>query len=895
MMKIGQKIIAMIAIGLLCSLGVGLMISMAAPTGGVAYWNFNESSGTTAADSWGSNPGAVNGAAWVAGKYGNGLSFNGTSNYVSVNKADIAVPWTAAMWVSRTDSTAASVALMGSTNAALKLEQYNNTNKVGYTKFGTADYTFNYTAPTGTWTHLAFVGTSSGVSLYVNGAFWESNSGVVNCPMTNVGCGRSGQDYLKGTLDDVKIYSRALSAQEILDVYNNVTSTPTPTPATTSTPTPTPGSTNTPTPTPTTGPTATPVSGNLALNKPVTASSVESGTSFTANLAVDGNTGTRWSSAYSDPQWIYVDLGQTYTVRSVKLVWEAAYAISYKIQVSSNASSWTDVYSTTSGSGGTVSLNVTPADGRYVRMYGTQRALTYGYSLWEFEVYNTTFPVNTPTPTPATTPGTTPPIIPRPVSYTAGTGNFTLASGTSIYVQGNSTAETDEIYKTGQYLAGKLNPSTGFNITVVKANNPPAGKLYLTTIGGDPTLGNEGYQLTVNSTGVTLSAYKPEGLFRGIQTIRQLLPADIEKSSLVTGVSWIMPCCTIRDYPTYAWRGMMLDVARHFFGVNDVKRTIDLMAQYKMNKFHLHLSDDQGWRIDITSWPDLALIGGSTQVGGATGSFYYTQAQYTDIVNYAKDRYITIIPEIDMPGHCNAALASYGVLNPDGQRKPLYTGTSVGFSSFMCQAEITYTFVGDVIRELAALTPGEYIHIGGDEASSTTQADYDYFIGRVNDIVAANGKKMIGWNPVDTPAGTHSDSMLQHWSGSLTSAQAKGMKIIMSPAAKAYIDMKYNSSNPIGLSWAGYNPTDDAYQWDPTNYALQSQSAGVECPLWTETVVTMDNIEYLTYPRLPGHAEVGWTPMSMRSWDEYKYRLKAHGPRMTNQGISYYADPVVPW
>jgi hexosaminidase len=753
---VSAVLVLVMAICLLSSAG-NLFLVNAAPTGGVAYWNFNEGTGTTAADSWGTNTGTLSGATWVAGKYGNGLSFNGTSNYVSVAKADIAVPWTAAMWVNRTDSTVASAALMGSTNVAIKLEQYNNTNKVGYTKFGTGDYTFNYTAPTGTWVHLAFVGTSSGVSLYVNGVFQVSNTGVINCPMTNIGCGKSGQDYLKGALDDVKIYNRALSTQEVLDLYNGVTTTPAPT----NTPTPTPATTATPTPTPATTATPTPT------------------------------------------------------------------------------------------------------------------------------------PATTATPTPATTP-TIPPIIPRPVSYTGGTGNFTLTGSTAIYVQGNNTAETDEIYKTGQYLAGKLNPSTGFSLSIVKASNPPSNSIYLTTVGGDPTLGNEGYSLNVTATAVTLSAYKPEGLFRGIQTLRQLLPADIEKSTVVTGVPWNMPCSTIRDYPSYSWRGMMLDVARHFQSITNVKRTIDLMAQYKMNKFHMHLSDDQGWRIDITSWPDLALIGGSTQVGGGAGG-YYTQAQYTDIVNYAKDRYIMIIPELDMPGHCNAALASYGQLNPDGLKKALYTGTSVGFSSYMCQSEITYTFLGDVIRELAAITPGDYIHIGGDEASSTTKTDYDYFIGRVNDIVAANGKKMIGWNPVDTPSGTHSDSMLQHWSGSLSSAQAKGMKIIMSPADKAYIDMKYDSSNPIGLTWSGYNPTDDAYQWDPTNYSAQSYDAGVECPLWSETVVTMADIEYLTYPRLPGHAEVGWTPVAMRSWNEYKYRLKAHGPRMTNQGINFYHDPVVPW
>ncbi|MCX7747051.1 MAG: family 20 glycosylhydrolase [Clostridia bacterium] len=509
----------------------------------------------------------------------------------------------------------------------------------------------------------------------------------------------------------------------------------------------------------------------------------------------------------------------------------------------------------------------------------------------------TTKPTDSPTPTPPDLPVPSPAaIIPKPVSYQLGRGYFTLTNSASIYVQGNSAVETDEINQIGQYLANKLKPSTRYSLNVVKSNTPAEGSIYLTTIGGASSMGNEGYTLEITLSGVKLTAYKPEGLFRGIQTIRQSLPAEIEKSTVVAGKQWLLPCSTINDNPTYPWRGAMLDVARHFFGVNDVKRCIDLMAQYKMNRFHMHLSDDQGWRIEIKSWPDLAKIGGSTQVGGGAGG-YYTQEQFIDLVNYAKERYITLVPEIDMPGHTNAALASYGQLNPDGQKKPLYTGMEVGFSTLMCRSEVTYTFVDDVVRELSGMTAGEYIHIGGDESHSTPKADYDYFVGRVKTIVNKYGKKMVGWDPVDTASGVGSESILQNWLGikGAVSAKSKGMKIIFSPSEKAYIDMKYNYSTPIGLTWAGYNPTDDAYQWDPTNYVPQNLVLGVECPLWTETITKMADIEFMTYPRLPGHAEIGWTPLSMRNWDEYKLRLKEHGPRMSNQGINFYRDTVVPW
>lgn len=632
-----------------------------------------------------------------------------------------------------------------------------------------------------------------------------------------------------------------------------------------------------------TTPTPPPSTANIALNKVAYASNEET-TNFTVNKAFDGDLNTRWATAWSDPQWVYVDLGSTLDVQRVKLRWESAYGKSYKIQVSNDTTNWTDVYSTTTGDGNIDDINVTPTKSRYVRMYGTQRGSQYGYSLYEFEVYQV----------PSTPLQQIPAIIPRPTSYVAGTGTFALSSTTSIYVQGNNTLETDALYKTGQYLASKLTVSTGYSISIVRGNTPPSGSIYLTTVSGSSSYGQEGYKLETTSNQVTLTGYTPEGVFRGIQTIRQLLPADIEKTTLVSGIQWTMPCSTITDSPVYAWRGYMLDVARHFIQANDVKKVIDNLAQYKINKVHLHLSDDQGWRLEIKSWPNLALIGGSTQVGGGAGG-YYTQEQYTDIVNYAQDRYITIVPEFDMPGHVNAALASYGELNPDGKPKQLYTGTNVGFSTLMCRQEITFTFVSDVVREVAALTPGQYIHLGGDEASSTSQADYEYFIGRVSDIVANNGKKLIGWNGTDVPSGAHLDSLMQHWTGSVSSAVSKGIKIIASPSSYAYLDMKYNTSTPIGLTWAGYIPTDKAYNWDVTNVAAASNIIGVEACLWSETVTNLNDVEFMTFPRMLCYAEIGWTPQDSRNWDDFKLRLKVHGTRMGYKGINFYRDPVVTW
>ena len=245
-----------------------------------------------------------------------------------------------------------------------------------------------------------------------------------------------------------------------------------------------------------------------------------------------------------------------------------------------------------------------------------------------------------------------------------------------------------------------------------------------------------------------------------MQTLRQLLPAAVEKDTVQPG-PWQIAGGTVTDTPRYAYRGAMLDVSRHFFTVDQVKRYIDQLALYKINKLHLHLSDDQGWRIAIDSWPRLATYGGSTQVGGGPGG-YYTKADYQEIVRYAASRYLEVVPEIDMPGHTNAALASYAELNCDGVAPPLYTGTEVGFSSLCVDKDVTYDFVDDVVRELAALTPGRYLHIGGDEAHSTSHADYVAFMDRVQPVVAKYGKTVIGWHQL-TGAAPARGALAQYW------------------------------------------------------------------------------------------------------------------------------------
>jgi hexosaminidase len=414
---------------------------------------------------------------------------------------------------------------------------------------------------------------------------------------------------------------------------------------------------------------------------------------------------------------------------------------------------------------------------------------------------------------------------------------------------------------------------------------------------GNKTLGEEGYILDIAEDQLKLSAMKPAGLFRGVQTIRQLLPARIELDSVQKG-PWEISTGKITDYPNYAYRGSMLDVGRHFFGVDDVKRYIDLIALYKMNIMHLHLSDDQGWRIEIKSWPNLATYGGSTEVGGGKGG-YYTQEQYKDIVKYAQERYITIIPEIDMPGHTNAALASYPELNCNGKAPELYSGTSVGFSTLCAQKEITYKFIDDVIRELSAITPGPYIHIGGDESHATKKEDYITIINKVQDIVKSHGKEMIGWDET-SQAVLKPNAVAQYWANAVfaKAAAAQGAKIIMSPAKKVYLDMSYDSTTKLGLHWAAYIEVDSAYIWDPATRApgiTRENILGIEAPLWTETITNMDEIEFMVFPRIIGHAEIGWSPAEGRNWDEYKIRLGKQAPLLNALDINFYKSRLVPW
>jgi len=497
-------------------------------------------------------------------------------------------------------------------------------------------------------------------------------------------------------------------------------------------------------------------------------------------------------------------------------------------------------------------------------------------------------------PTTATRPVVTgPQVIPAPASLTMGAGApFEVTRATSIVVDGSSP----EVTAIAQGLGALMRKSTGFPLLVSTADTV-ANKIQLRLAADRTSLGEEGYELTAAPNSLTLIANRPAGLFRGVQTLRQLLPFDIDAQMGSARAGWTIPALSIVDQPRFAWRGAMLDVARHFFTVREVQQYIDLLALYKMNVLHLHLSDDQGWRIVINSRPKLATIGGSTQVGGGPGGFY-TQQDYQAIVRYAQDRYITVVPEIDMPAHTNAALVAYPEVSCSVRPTQLYTETDVGWSALCVDKEETYALAEDIIREISAITPGPYFHIGGDEVQALTHEQYVRFIERVQKIVNSHGKKMIGWEEI-TKAKLDPGTLAQQWkSDSATAALQYGAKLIMSPAKKIYLDMKYTPATELGLSWAAFVEVRDAYDWDPATYMAgvsENSIIGLEAPLWSETVKNITAVQYLVMPRLPAVAEVGWTPQRLRDWENFRVRLATHAPRWNLLGVNYYRSPQIPW
>ncbi|PPK65907.1 beta-N-acetylhexosaminidase [Actinokineospora auranticolor] len=505
-------------------------------------------------------------------------------------------------------------------------------------------------------------------------------------------------------------------------------------------------------------------------------------------------------------------------------------------------------------------------------------------------------------------------LLPKPVEAKAsGRAPFTITEDTRVVARGGARP-------VGDYLAALLRPATGYRLPVT-SGHPGRGDIVLDLGRGKAPEGHggEGYRLVTDERSATISAETPAGLFLGVQTLRQLLPAWVESRVRVDG-PWRVQAATVSDYPRFAYRGVMLDVARSYLSVAEVKRYIDNAVRFKINTLHLHLTDDQAWRIAISTPQDnpsgldyealtrVGSQGGSDRLGNGTplgtgpairGS--YTQRDYAEIVAHAKSRFVTVVPEIDGPGHTNAALAALPRLNPDGVAKPMNNTADVGYSTLDANSEITYEFTRTVYSQIAALTPGPYLHIGGDEAHVTGHENYLTYIRRLLPQVAALGKTPVGWNEyadADLPPG----AVIQVWRAAsmekVLRQVARGAKVVMSPAPTTYLDQKYEPSSPIGLSWACRNACDfdTYYNWEPVRDGLtESDVLGVTAPLWSETIRGLPQAEWLTYPRLVSAAEIAWSPRSARDLTDFTARLATLGSRLTIAGVNFRPSPAIAW
>ncbi|MBX3313820.1 MAG: beta-N-acetylhexosaminidase [Actinobacteria bacterium] len=483
-------------------------------------------------------------------------------------------------------------------------------------------------------------------------------------------------------------------------------------------------------------------------------------------------------------------------------------------------------------------------------------------------------------------------LVPTPTSVEPGTGTLVLGSDTVVVAPSGGRAD-DAI----ALLRTAVGASSGLDLPV-RTERDVADGPSITFVGpADPdALGEEGYELSITNDGVEVRAGSHDGFVWAVQTLLQALPAEAVGPSGGER-SFALPVGVVRDAPRYPWRGAMLDVARHFFGPDDVEAFVDLLSAYKLNRLHLHLSDDQGWRIEIRAHPELAEVGGASAVGGGPGGSFI-QEQYRGIVEYARRRGVTVVPEIDTPGHTNAALHAVPALNGDGSAPEAYRGVRVGFSSLCVTDEFTFEWWDDVVRELAALTPGRWIHLGGDESNATEHEDYRRYVARASRIVVDHGKVPIGWEEIgaaDLPDGT----IAQHWldPAKAVAAAGRGASLVLSPASHTYLDICHVEGGP-GNPWAGTVSARDVYDWDPATLldgVPDEQVLGVEGPLWTELVEDRATIQERTIPRLPALAEVGWSEQSARCWDEFRARISVHAERWDLLHWAWTRDAGIDW
>ncbi|MAS38320.1 MAG: beta-N-acetylglucosaminidase [Anaerolineaceae bacterium] len=509
-----------------------------------------------------------------------------------------------------------------------------------------------------------------------------------------------------------------------------------------------------------------------------------------------------------------------------------------------------------------------------------------------------------------------PAIIPQPRSLATGSGAFEVNADTRIIAD-------SALASTAGHFADWLRGATGFALPVEAAGDNAANTIRLVV---DPAAdtGEEGYQLTVTADQIEVRAADTAGVFYGTQTLRQLLPVAVESDSPVSGVSWVVPALTIQDGPRFRWRGLHLDVGRHLFPVAFIKKYIDLMALYKLNTFHWHLTEDQGWRIEIKQYPKLTEVGAwreaspypadRTKLDGQRYGGFYTQDEVREIVAYAQARSITVVPEIEMPGHAVAALASYPELGCVGEGYKVRTYWGIADDVYCAGNEDVYTFLENVLTEVLDLFPSEFIHIGGDECPKVRwevcpkcQAKIkqeglkdehelqSYFIRRMEKFLNDKGRRLIGWDEI-LEGGLAPNATVMSWRGAKGGIEAAsaGHDVVMTPNTHCYFDYYQaedteNEPPAIGR----YLPLDHVYMFNPTDGVPADKAhhvIGGQGSVWTEYLPTSELVEYMAYPRTLALAETVWSDLDERDYDEFSARLQQHLKRLDKLNVNY-RDP----
>ncbi|HEY4967670.1 MAG TPA: family 20 glycosylhydrolase [Puia sp.] len=523
-------------------------------------------------------------------------------------------------------------------------------------------------------------------------------------------------------------------------------------------------------------------------------------------------------------------------------------------------------------------------------------------------------------------------VIPEPVSLVSGNGYFKIPE--TIFL---SIPNLPELKQTTETALGKLT-MTGKKVAVNHAADASIRCVLNKT--EDKTLGPEGYRLSVKQSGILISANKPAGIFYGLQTLWQLMPQEIDSKTKVNGVSWQVPVVEITDYPRFGWRGLMFDVARHFFTVKDVEDFIDLMVQYKLNLLHMHLTDDEGWRVEIKSLPRLTSVGAwNVKREGYFGTFatipadeprtyggFYTQDDIRTLVKYAQDRFVNILPEVDVPGHSMSAIVAYPDLSctagsekyhvVSGEKFMDWPGPVALEDNTLCPAnEKVYTFLDAVFTEIAALFPFPYIHVGGDECAKnfweksdqikqlmakenlkTMEEVQSYFEKRVEKIVESKGKKLIGWDEI-LEGGLAPNALVMSWRGIKggINAAKMGHQVVMSPTTYVYLDYMQGDaiSEPHVYATLRLNKT---YEFEPVPEGVDSKFIlGGQANLWTEQVYNTRHLQYMLWPRTLAVAECVWSPKESKNWKRFAEKVEYNFRRMDLQNVKYAKtlfDPI---